>query len=358
MRANPPKLSVLLPVHNGERFVSAAIGSILAQTFREFELILVDDGSTDATAQILDGLEDPRIRILRNDSNKGFAHSLNRGLAAVRGALTARMDADDLSHPDRFAEQVRYLAAHEGIGLVATDYSIVDASDRTLTASVLGRDVVGPEVEWRLFWENPIVHPSVMVRTELLRSSGGYAESFHHYAEDLDLWFRLARETEMAVLGRVLFRLRKHDENVTVVGVDAHIDEVVRTVQAQLATRLPYEPAAAGLRLVRWHPLKAAPTAADLDAAAAMLRDAYGYMLSRHRLRRSCLARIRTDLAHRLLRLARIRLPRPRSQALRIIGDAFSAAPTTALSPRGLRALLDGLLGPHGSPPFVGPVNR
>src|SRR5882672_1930599 len=98
-----PRLSVVMSVFNGERYLAAALESILRQSFSDFELLAIDDGSTDGSAGILRGCADPRLRILTNGTNIGLTRSLNRGLAAARGAYVARHDADDLSHPSRFA---------------------------------------------------------------------------------------------------------------------------------------------------------------------------------------------------------------------------------------------------------------
>jgi hypothetical protein len=261
------------------------------------------------------------------------------------------MDADDVSLPDRLGDQVEHLDRHPGVGLVATDHALMDAPGR----AALGRPVGGPEVEWRLFWENPIAHPSVMVRTELLRRCGGYSESFRHYAEDLDLWFRLGDRTELAILGRILVLLRKHDRNVTVVGEPPHIEEVAALVRDRLGHCLGRAPDDTAVRLLRRLPLRAPATAEDLVAAADLLRTANAWIAVRHRDRPAELARIRADHARRLVRLVRLRVPRPRRQALRLLRGAATLSPGVALSPRGLLAARDALLGPRGvRPPVVG----
>ncbi len=122
----PPRVSVLLPAYNAEEFIVAAVESILAQTFTDFELIIVEDGSTDTTLSQIKNFTDPRIRLIEHAQNQGFAASLNDAIAAAQGEYLARHDADDWSHPDRFAAQVAYLDAHPAVGLLGSWYAKID----------------------------------------------------------------------------------------------------------------------------------------------------------------------------------------------------------------------------------------
>src|ERR1043165_9066720 len=121
-----PHVTVLMAVYNGEPFLAKAIDSILAQTYEDFELLVVDDGSTDATPDIVRSYGDRRVRTVRNPRNIGLARSLNVGLAEARGALVARHDADDLSYPDRFRRQVEFLAAHPDVAVLGTRFDSID----------------------------------------------------------------------------------------------------------------------------------------------------------------------------------------------------------------------------------------
>jgi hypothetical protein len=185
-----PIVSVLLAVHNGEASVADAVRSVLAQTWTDWELVVVDDASTDATPAVLASFTDARLRTLRNPHNLGLTRSLNLGLRASRGRYIARLDADDTCHPDRLARQVAYLDAHPGVGLLGS-------------AARVGEEVRrGPqdptELRWWLLFDNIFIHSSVMFRADLVREHG-YDESFP-CAQDYALWSSWAECTGLALL--------------------------------------------------------------------------------------------------------------------------------------------------------------
>jgi hypothetical protein len=203
---NAPAVTVLLPVRNGAAYLEAAIASILRQTFTNFELLVVDDGSTDATQAILAGLADPRVRVLRQDP-LGLVPALNRGLYEARAPLIARMDADDIAHPERLAHQEALLAACPEVALVGSGWRVVapDGSTRRVVvppASDAGlREALGRA--------NAIAHPTVMFRRDAVIAAGLYRPAFL-LAEDYDLWFRLSERHELACLPEVLLDYREH----------------------------------------------------------------------------------------------------------------------------------------------------
>src|SRR5690606_37374672 len=127
-----PRVTVLLAVHNGERYIQEAIDSILAQTFGDFELLIVNDGSTDATRDLVLSYSDDRIRLVDNDHNIGLPKSLNRGLRLAKGRYIARLDADDISEPDRLAAQVSFLQANPDVAMVGSWYRKIDGEGNTL----------------------------------------------------------------------------------------------------------------------------------------------------------------------------------------------------------------------------------
>ena len=136
-----PAISVVMSVYNGEQFVAQSIESVLRQTFPGFELLIVNDASTDRTREIVTSFRDPRIRIVDNPSNVGLTRSLNRGLALARGRFVARQDADDLSLPTRLAEQLAFMRANPGVALVGTQARVMDARGRVLPRPGWGRAV-------------------------------------------------------------------------------------------------------------------------------------------------------------------------------------------------------------------------
>lgn len=190
-----PFVSILMPVRNEEKFLSAAIASIRVQTFVNWELVVVDDGSVDGTAGILAAAAsaDKRITVLQSSGN-GLVPALNLGLQACRGEFIARMDGDDISHPQRLATQLAVFAGDPGIGLVASSF-------RHFPRSGLKIGMLAYE-EWQnslenherimadIFVESPFVHPGVMYRKEIVERLGGYRDM--GWAEDYDLWLRMA----------------------------------------------------------------------------------------------------------------------------------------------------------------------
>src|SRR5690606_1322307 len=155
-------VSVVMAVHDGERYVREGIGSLLAQTFGDFELIVVDDGSTDRTAEVARSIADPRVRLVSNGRNLGLAASLNRGLELARGELVARRDVDDVSCPTRLELQIAFLDANPDVALVGSAYREVDAARRLVAEHVLPLEHA--DILWAMHFHSPFVHSAVMWR--------------------------------------------------------------------------------------------------------------------------------------------------------------------------------------------------
>ena len=207
-----PLVSVVMAVYNGDHFLRQAIDSILTQSFTNFELIVIDDASTDGTSQILDGYTDSRIIALANPKNIGQTCSLNRGLAAARGVFIARHDADDISHRDRLQEQVAHMMANPALGLLGTDYHIIDENGQILETNIL--PTTNDELNARLYEGNIFCHGSVIMRKEVVDKVGGYHEAFR-VTQDFDLWLRLAEHGEIANLARTLYQFRFDSNSVS-----------------------------------------------------------------------------------------------------------------------------------------------
>lgn len=199
-----PRLSVLMSVRNGESWVAESVESILCQTFGDLELIVVDDGSTDSTGAILDGRRDPRVRVVHQPP-AGLTCSLNRALRLATAPLVARMDADDVAHPERMARQVAFLDAHPEVGLLGTGCHEISPAGEVVRALVPPIDDAA--IRRALIRENPFIHASVMMRRGALEVAGGYDESLP-VAQDYDLWLRMSRFTRMANLPEPLVRRR------------------------------------------------------------------------------------------------------------------------------------------------------
>lgn len=214
-----PPLSILLPVRNEAEYLPQALASIERQTFHDWELVAVDDGSTDATPRQLAAAarRDRRIRIV-DPPERGLVQALNAGLSACRAPLVARMDGDDISHPRRLELQLACLRAHPEIGLVASAFRHFPRTGLKVgmrAYEVWQNSLTTHEtVMCDLFVESPFVHPSVMFRKDLVTAVGGYREM--GWAEDYDLWLRLAAAgVRFARLPQPLFFWRERPERAT-----------------------------------------------------------------------------------------------------------------------------------------------
>jgi len=195
-----PVVSVIMAVFDGAPWVGGAIESLLAQTLADLEVIVIDDGSTDATAEVLAAFVDPRLRVERR-ARAGLTHSLNRALEISRAPLVARLDADDVALPERLARQCAFLDAHRDVGLVGTWAREVDVTGREMAAICPPED--DASIRRALIRRNPFVHSSVMMRRSALDRAGRYDPSLP-VAQDYDLWVRLARVTRLANLPELL----------------------------------------------------------------------------------------------------------------------------------------------------------
>ena len=224
-----PCISVLMPAYNAERHVLQSVQSVLAQTFEDFELLVVDDGSTDRTAEILASIQDRRLRVLRNEPNCGIVGTLNRAMAQARGRYIARIDSDDFCLPTRFAKQARFLDEHPEILLVGTGTFILEHGqmrhDRYRT------EADPALVRWRCLVSNPVGHPTMMFRASAVAALGTYLREEFKYAEDFDFTHRLLRLGDVAVLPENLTIYRLHGLNLT----RTRRDEMVAKAGAVLA---------------------------------------------------------------------------------------------------------------------------
>ncbi len=200
MRA--PRVTVLMAVYNGERYLREAMESVLAQTFADFEFLVVDDGSTDASAQIIASYADPRVRPVRNRANLGLVASLNRGLELARGEYVARMDADDISRPERLSHQVRFMEVHPGVGVCGSWVQFFP--DRYIWKLPRSSE----EIRCRQFSIVGVAHPSVMLRRRLFVEHGLFYSPGFPYLEDFELWDRALKHMEFANIQEVLLDYR------------------------------------------------------------------------------------------------------------------------------------------------------
>lgn len=200
-----PRVSVLLPVRNGEAHLEESIRSIEAQTFADWELLVIDDGSTDATPQVAARRGDPRIRCVRREP-RGLPHALNAGLELARGEYVARQDADDLSFPERLADQVAYLDSHPEAHLLGCGFRTIDGGGRVIGAySFAGaHEALAAQMAQLV---NPLPHTGVVFRRSAALAVGGYRELFRK-AQDYDFYLRLGDRHRLAGLEQPLCSVR------------------------------------------------------------------------------------------------------------------------------------------------------
>jgi hypothetical protein len=219
-----PAVTVLMAVHNAAPFIHDSVASILAQSCPDFELVIVDDASTDESVAIIEAFGDLRTKIVRNDRNLGLTRSLNRGLAASSAPLVARQDADDVSHRDRLALQVAYLEANVDTAVVGSWYRKIGGAGEVLGERELPAEPV--ELAWATLFYCPLVHSAAMFRRADVADASGYDERYE-YAQDYDLWSRLSRRHRLANLPRVLVDYRQSPGTMTATK-GASSDEVLR----------------------------------------------------------------------------------------------------------------------------------
>ena len=206
-----PKVSVLMSVYNGERYLREAIDSILNQTLKDFEFFIINDGSTDSTKKILDSYNDSRIRIINNGKNVGLTKSLNKGLRLAGGEYIARQDADDVSAPERLQKEINFLETHQDYAVVGTFVKILNEDSEVI--GLLERLTEDTQIRERLGTDNCITHGSAVIRKKCLQDLGFYDESIVR-AQDYEVWLRLSEKYRLANIPEYLYMWRKHDENI------------------------------------------------------------------------------------------------------------------------------------------------
>ena len=209
MKKTTPLISVVMPFYNAAAFLDESIQSILKQTFRDFELILINDASSDNSDEVVQKyLSDTRVRYICNDTRTGIVVNLNRGVSAAKAELIARMDGDDISQPERFQRQYDYMSAHKDIALLGSYVEIIDENGVPLQISK--KPTEHEDIKKVCFYYGPFVHPVVMFRKSVVENVGGYRGQYE-LTEDIDLFFRIIYEGyRTANLPEVLLKYRQH----------------------------------------------------------------------------------------------------------------------------------------------------
>jgi glycosyltransferase involved in cell wall biosynthesis len=201
------KISVLLPCYNSEKYIAEAVQSILDQTYTNFELIILDDGSTDRTKEIIGSFRDERIRFEYELENKGIVFQLNKGISLAEGVYIARMDADDISKPERFKKQIEFLELKKNnhIVVLGTDaVAIGESKDQ-----IIHKNYQPAQISFLLNFYCPLLHPTVIMRKSVFSVSLKYSNDYK-FAEDYALWRLIDNGENIAVLPEVLLLYRIH----------------------------------------------------------------------------------------------------------------------------------------------------
>jgi len=231
MMSGNPKVTVLMPVFNGEQYLREALQSILSQTFGDFEFLIIDDGSTDRSVEIIHSYHDPRIHLVRNEKNRGVIAALNRGIELAHGEYVARMDCDDISLPQRLHRQVAFMDTHPEIGVCGTWFRRFGGPD-----PVVDRPPTDPDkIRCGHFFNSRLGHPTVMMRTHVFRQHALYFDKSYPHAEDFELWVRTLAFFDIANIGEVLLLYRVHGGQVSERFTAEMMESSGRVRKAQLA---------------------------------------------------------------------------------------------------------------------------
>lgn len=234
MSKSDPFISVLMPVYNGEKYLREAIDSILNQTYTNFEFIIINDGSTDTTEEIILSYEDERILYIKNEENLRLIRTLNKGLDLAKGKYIARMDADDISLPSRLEKQVLFMEDNPRVGLMGAYYKSFSeniSNEHTINGTPF-RSNEG--LQFRLLFSSTIRHPTAFIKTEVLRKHRLFFHLDYFHAEEHKLWVEIAKHAEVTVIKDPLVLVRYHENSITA-------DSDVKKIQAKTETLIRME---------------------------------------------------------------------------------------------------------------------
>ncbi len=241
--------SVVLPVHNGMPYLMASVQSVLRQTLDRFELIVVDDGSTDDTPRYVRSLEDPRVRYVPT-ARCGLVGALNTGIHAARARWIARIDADDLATPDRLAKQWSWLQAHGDLVLLGCGFDLIDQQGQRLKSAL--NVVSDPAARWAMLFFNPFPHPGAVFRRDVAQHCGGYREETP-IAQDYDLWTRMAHHGQIGNHPDTLCHKRCTRQSITATSSEQQHYYAERALQRYAESYVPEADARDLVELRRWY---------------------------------------------------------------------------------------------------------
>ncbi len=224
-----PKISVIMPVYNCDKYLEEALVSLIIQTYKDFEVIAINDGSTDNSLNILEKYAkfDSRIKII-SQKNSGIVKALNNGIKASNGEYIARMDGDDISFPNRFTEQVRILDDNSDIVLVAGNFEVINEESEFIYKEVIVPD--DDYIQRAFYLRNAVAHGSVMFRKSVVEKIGLYSEAFGP-TEDMELWMRLTRAGKFSATGTSVYRWRVNQKGITSINNSESIKRAAQHIE-------------------------------------------------------------------------------------------------------------------------------
>ena len=236
-----PELSIILPVYNSEKYIQQSVQSILKQTYTDFELIIIDDGSTDSSLEIIHSFRDPRILVIKNERNKGIVFSRNAGLEIASGIFIAPFDSDDLAAPDKFKVQIDFLKCNPSYGMVGSWAKLIDGNNKLLSAKF--KLIADPDtIPAILLFRNYFVQSSVVIRRTALKDLR-YSENYP-IGEDYKLWTDISNSWKVWNIPQYLIFYRIHNESTTQINmasIPVFDQKVFRYIYAPLGINLSSE---------------------------------------------------------------------------------------------------------------------
>ena len=244
-----PSVTVLMTMYQAEKDLRGSVESVLGQTWKDFEFLILDDGSRDRSVEIVRAYDDPRIRLVANQVNQGQTACLNQGLALARGNWIARQDADDLSDPDRLRLQMELARQRPELALIGAQAWLADPAGRFSGLLNVPR---GPEsLDWAMLWENPVVHTAALFRRDAALELGGY-DAAYTICQDYDLWERFVQRYPVANLARRLVTYRCSPDSLQHRGRDRARQEVEAVLERVIQRLLPGQPLGSEERELLW----------------------------------------------------------------------------------------------------------
>lgn len=207
-----PKVTVLMPVYNAEKYLKEAIDSILNQTFKDFEFLIINDGSIDKSVDIIESYNDFRIKLIHNDQNRGIIHTLNKGLELAQGKYIARMDADDISLPNRLDKQVDFMEQNKEIGIAGTYIRVFNGKFSYKGQKLFTKS---KKIKEGLMFRNLLMHPSIVMRKSMLEEYSLKYNKRHKHLEDYGLWVEASNHMKLANIPKHLLKYRNNPNSIT-----------------------------------------------------------------------------------------------------------------------------------------------